>query len=66
MKKEQFDMLYRFTKQQIAFCKENCSLNQKKATAIMNKLGFTDSVELLAAGKLEQLEQQAAALEDNK
>lgn len=66
MKKEQFDMLYRFTKQQIAFCKENFSLNQKKATAIMNKLGFTDSVELLAAGKLEQLEQQAAALEDNK
>lgn len=66
MKKEQFDRLHRFTKQQIAFCKENFSLNQKKATAIMNKLGFTDSFELLAAGKLEQLEQQAAALEDNK
>lgn len=66
MKKEQLETLHRFTKQQIAFCKDNFSLYQKKATAIMNKLGFTDSLELLAAGKLEQLEQQAAVLEDNK
>ena len=66
MKKEQLETLYSFTKQQIAFRWQQIDKYQKKANAIIDKMGFSDSLDLFAEGQIEKLNEQAAALEGNK
>ena len=66
MKKEQFETLYIFTKQQIAFRWGQIHNQQEKIKAINEKMGFSDALELLAEGQIEKIREQAAALEGNK
>ena len=66
MKKEQFETLYIFTKQNIALRWGQIHNQQEKIKAITEKMGFSDALELLAEGQIEKIREQAAALEGNK
>lgn len=66
MKKEQFETLYIFTKQNIALRWGQIHNQQEKIKAITEKMGFSDALELLAEGQIEKIREQAAALESNK